>query len=325
MKALVHDTYGSPDVLELRDVETPVAGDGEVLVRVRAAAANPLDWHFLRGIPYVMRAQFGLRVPKRTNVGNDVAGEVEAVGAGVARLRPGDEVFGEVTGSFAEYVAAPENKLQRMPANLSFEQAAAVPVAGVTALQGLRDHGRLRSGQRVLVIGAGGGVGTFAVQIAKVFGADVTGVCSTGKVDMVRSIGADRVVDYIREDPTLGRDRFDVIFQVAGMASAADCRRVLTNRGTLVLSSGDSSGRLIGPIGRMLGGLAMSPFVGQRIVAFIAKPGTSDLGVLRELIEDGRLTPVIDRTYALTDAVEAIRYLEAGHAAGKIVVTVADS
>jgi NADPH:quinone reductase-like Zn-dependent oxidoreductase len=212
-----------------------------------------------------------------------------------------------------------------MPANLSFEQAAAVPVAGVTALQGLRDHGRLRAGQRVLVIGAGGGVGTFAVQIAKVFGAEVTGVCSPGKVDMVRSIGADHVVDYTREDAASGRERFDVILQVAGTASALDVRRVLTPTGTLVLSSGDSAGRLIGPIGRMLGGLAMSPFVGQRIVAFIAKPGASDLRVLKELIEDGRLTPVIDRTYALTDVAEAIRYLEAGHAAGKIVVTVADS
>jgi NADPH:quinone reductase-like Zn-dependent oxidoreductase len=325
MKAIVHDSYGGPDVLELRDVDTPAAPDGEVLVRVRAASANPLDWHFLRGIPYVMRAQAGLRVPKRTNVGNDVAGVVESVGAGVSRLRAGDEVFGDVMGSFAEYVAAPEGKLERKPANLSFEQAAAVPVAGVTALQGLRDHGRLRAGKRALIVGAGGGVGTFAVQIAKSFGADVTGVCSTGKVDMVRSIGADRVVDYTHEDFTKGAERYDVVFQAAGTATPVECRRVLTPKGTLVLCSGDSSGRVIGPIGRMLGGLAMSPFVGQRIVSFLAKPETRDLRVLKELIEDGKVTPVIDRTYALPDAAEAIRYLEAGHAAGKVVVTVADS
>jgi NADPH:quinone reductase-like Zn-dependent oxidoreductase len=325
MHAIIHDSYGGPDVLELRDVEMPAASEGRVLVRVRAAAANPLDWHFLRGLPYVMRAQLGLRVPKRTNVGNDVAGVVEAVGTGVTRFAPGDEVFGDVSGSFAEYVTAPEERLARKPANLSFEQAAAVPVAGVTALQGLRDHGRLRAGQRLLVIGAGGGVGTFAVQIAKAFGADVTGVCSGGKVDMVRSIGADRVVDYTREDFTKGRDRYDVVFQLAGTLSPTTCRRALTPTGTLVLSSGESRGRVIGPIGRILGGLALSPLVRQRIVPFIAKPGASDLGVLRELIEDGKVTPVIDRTYALREAPDAIRYLEEGHAGGKIVITVADS
>jgi NADPH:quinone reductase-like Zn-dependent oxidoreductase len=325
MKAIVHDSYGGPGVLELRDVKTPVASNGSALVRVRAAAANPLDWHFLRGIPYVMRVQSGLRVPKRANVGNDVAGVVEAVGAGVTRFAAGDEVFGDVSGSFAEYVAAPQDHLERKPANLSFPQAAAVPVAGMTALQGLRDHGRLRSGQRALIIGAGGGVGTFAVQIAKAFGADVTGVCSAGKVDMVRSIGADHVVDYTREDFTKGLDRYDVVFQLAGELSPMACRRVLTPKGTLVLSSGDSRGRVIGPLGRMVGGLAMAPFVSQRIVTFVAKPGASDLGRLRELIEDGKLTPVIDRTYALREVPDAIGYLEEGHAGGKIVVTVADS
>jgi NADPH:quinone reductase-like Zn-dependent oxidoreductase len=292
---------------------------------VKAAAANPLDWHFLRGIPYVMRAQSGLRVPKRTNMGNDVAGVVESVGAGVTRFAPGDEVYGDVSGSFAEYVAAPQERLGSKPANLSFEQAAAVPVAGVTALQGLRDHGRLREGQRVLIIGASGGVGTFAVQVAKALGAEVTGLCSSRNVDMVRSIGADRVIDYTQEDFTKGRQTYDLIFQLAGTQSPLACRRALTSKGTLVLSSGESRGRVIGPIGRMLGALVVSPFVGQRLVPFIAKPESSDLGELKKLIEDGAITPVIDRTYPLSEVPEAIRYLETGHARGKVVVTVADS
>jgi NADPH:quinone reductase-like Zn-dependent oxidoreductase len=325
MKAIIHDSYGGPDVLELRDVEAPVASDGQVLVRVRAASANPLDWHFLRGEPYVMRAQFGLRIPKRTNVGNDVAGVVEAVGKDVSRFKPGDEVFGDVNGSFAEYVAAPEDLLESKPANLTFDQAAAVPLAAVTALQGLRDKGGLRAGQRVLIIGASGGVGTFAVQIAKTFDANVTGVCSTRNVDMVRSLGADHVIDYTKEDFTKRGETYDVIFQLAGTASPLACRRALTPKGTLLLSSGESSGRWIGPISRILAAIVGSPFVGQKLVPFIAKRSADDLRVLKGLIEAGKVTPVIDRTYPLREAPEAIRYVEEGHTQGKVVVTVADS
>jgi len=325
MKAIVHETYGSPDVLELADVDMPVAADDGVLVRVRAASANPLDWHFIRGEPYVMRAQFGLRLPKRTNVGNDVAGVVEVVGNAVSRFKPGDEVYGDVNGSFAEYVAAPEDLLESKPANLTFEQAAAVPLAAVTALQGLRDKGGIRAGQRVLIIGASGGVGTFAVQIAKTFDAHVTGVCSTRNVDMVRSIGADRVVDYTREDYALGSERYDLIFQLAGTGSPLECRRALTPKGTLLLSSGESNGRWIGPISRILAALVESPFVGQQLVPFIAKRSADDLRVLKGLIEDGKVTPVIDRTYALPEAPDAIRYVEEGHTRGKVVITVSDS
>jgi NADPH:quinone reductase-like Zn-dependent oxidoreductase len=325
MQAIVHDTYGGPEVLELRDVEKPVAGEGEVLVRVHAASVNPLDWHLLRGIPYAVRGQLGLRLPKRTNVGNDVAGVVESVGPNVTRFAQGDAVFGDVLGSFAEFVAAPEDKLEHKPANVSFEQAAAVPVAGVTALQGLRDRAGLRSGQRALIIGAGGGVGTFAVQIAKSMGAEVTGVCSTAKVDMVQSIGADRVVDYTREDFTKGSERYDVIFQLAGTQSPLDCRRALTTKGTLLLSSGESPGRVIGPIFRIVEAMALNPFVGQRLLPFIAKPGAADLGELKEMIESGSVTPVIDRTFSLADVPDAIRYLEEGHAGGKIVISVAGS
>jgi NADPH:quinone reductase-like Zn-dependent oxidoreductase len=325
MKAIIHETYGSPDVLELRDVERPVASDGQVLVRVRAASANPLDWHFLRGEPFVMRAQFGLRLPKRTNVGNDVAGVVETVGKNVSRFKPGDEVFGDVNGSFAEYVAAPEELLESKPANLTFEQAAAVPVAALTALQGLRDRGGIRAGRRVLIIGASGGVGTFAVQIAKTFDAHVTGVCSTRNVDMVRSLGADDVVDYTKEDFTKRGGTYDVIFQLAGAASPLACRRALRPKGTLLLSSGESSGRWIGPITRILAALVESPFVGQRLVPFIAKRSADDLRVVKGLIESGKVTPVIDRTYPLSEAADAIRYVEAGHTRGKVVVTMADS
>jgi NADPH:quinone reductase-like Zn-dependent oxidoreductase len=325
MKAIIHETYGSPDVLELRDVETPIASDGQVLVRVRAASANPLDWHFLRGEPFVMWAQFGLRVPRRTNVGNDVAGVVEAVGKNVSRFKPGDEVFGDVNGSFAEYVAAPEELLESKPANLTFEQAAAVPVAALTALQGLRDKGGIRAGRRVLIIGASGGVGTFAVQIAKTFDAHVTGVCSTRNVDMVRSIGADAVVDYTKEDFAKRGETYDVIFQLAGTASPLACRRALTPKGTLLLSSGESSGRWIGPLSRILEALVESPFVGQQLVPFIAKRSADDLRVVKGLIEAGKVTPVVDRTYPLREAPDAVRYVEAGHTRGKVVLTVADS
>ena len=322
MKAIVQDRYGSLDVLELKDIDKPLVKDDGVLVRVRAASANPLDWHFMRGLPYIMRPESGLRSPKRSVLGNDMAGEVEAVGKNVTRFRSGDEVIGDVNGSYAEYTCVSEDLLGLKPANLTFEQAAAVPVAGVTALQGLRDQGRIQSGQKVLIIGASGGVGTFAVQIAKSFGADVTGVCSTRNVEMVRSIGADHVIDYTQDDFTRSEQRYDLIFQSAGTSSPSDCRRALTSKGTLVLSSGESGGRWIGPVDRIIKAVLLSLFVSQRLGAFMAKRSKEDLQVLKELIEAGKVTPVIDRTYPLSEVPEAIRYLEEGHARGKIVITV---
>jgi NADPH:quinone reductase-like Zn-dependent oxidoreductase len=322
VKAIVYDRYGPADVLELKDIDKPEPKDDEVLVRVRAASANPLDWHFMRGQPYIARLQMGLPRPKRRVLGNDMAGEVEAVGDKVTRFRPGDEVFGDVSGSYAEYASVSENLLERKPTNLTFEQAAAVPVAGVTALQGLRNKGNVQARQKVLIIGAGGGVGTFAVPLAKEFGAIVTGVCSTTKVDLVQSIGADHVIDYTQEDFTRSGQRYDLIFQLAGTRSPSDCRRALTSKGTLVLSSGESPGRWIGPIGRIVKALVLSPFVSQRLVVFEAKRSKEDLALLKELIEAGKVTPVIDRTYPLSGVPEAIRYLEEGHARGKVVITI---
>jgi NADPH:quinone reductase-like Zn-dependent oxidoreductase len=321
LKAITYHRYGSPDVLEFQEVDEPVAKDDEVLVRVRAVSVNPRDWHFMRGLPYVVRP-FGLRRPKDGVLGSDVAGQVEAVGRNVTRFRPGDEVFGDVlTGGFAEYTGVSEDFLGLKPANLTFEQAAAVPLAALTALQGLRDHGRIRPGQKVLIIGASGGVGTFAVQIAKSFGADVTGVCSTRNLDMVRSLGADHVIDYTQEDFTQRGQKYDLILQLAGTRSPSDCRRALTPKGTLLLSSGESSGRWIGPIGRIIKALVLSPIVSQRLAPFEAKRSREDLQILKELIEAGKVTPVIDRTYSLSEVPEAIRYLEEGHARGKIVIT----
>ena len=323
MKAITYHEYGSPDALEFEDVDAPVVKDDEVLVRVRAASVNPRDWHFMRGVPYFMRAQAGLRRPKSSLLGSDVAGQVEAVGTAVTRFHPGDEVFAHVQdGGFAEYAAVPEEALGLKPANLTFEQAAAVPLAGLTALQGLRDQGRVRPGQKVLIIGAAGGVGTFAVQLAKHFGADVTGVCSTRNLDLVRSIGADHVIDYTREDVTQGGQRYDLIFQLAGTRSPSDLRRALTPKGTLLLSSGESDGRWVGPMDRILKALVLAPFVSQRLSSFLAKSTTEDLQVLKELIEAGKVSPVIDRTYPQSEVPEAIRYLEEGHARGKVVVTV---
>ena len=321
MKAITYHRYGSPDVLEFQEVDEPVAKDDEVLVRVRAVSVNPRDWHFMRGLPYVVRP-FGLRSPKDGVLGSDVAGQIEAVGRNVTRFRPGDEVFADVlTGGFAEYTGVSEDFLGLKPANLTFEQAAAVPLAALTALQGLRDHGRIRPGQKVLIIGASGGVGTFAVQIAKSFGADVTGVCSTRNLDMVRSLGADHVIDYTQEDFTQRGQKYDLILQLAGTRSPSDCRRALTPKGTLLLSSGESSGRWIGPIGRIIKALVLSPFVSQRLAPFEAKRSREDLQILKELIEAGKVTPVIDRTYSLSEVPEAIRHLEEGHARGKIVIT----
>jgi NADPH:quinone reductase-like Zn-dependent oxidoreductase len=323
MKAIAYEAYGSADILEVKDVRKPDVEADQVLVRVRAASANPYDWHFMRGVPYIARTAMGLRKPKYSLLGTDVAGEVEAVGDAVTRFRPGDAVFGFVgSGGFAEYVSAPEKLLALKPDNLNFEQAATVPLAAVTALQGLRDAGGIQSGQKVLIVGASGGVGTFAVQIAKWYGTDVTGVCSTRNVEMVRSIGADHVIDYTREDFTKTGQRYDLIFQLAGTASPAACRRALAPTGRLVLSSGDSPGRIIGPVGRIIKAIVMSPFIGQTLRPFVAKPSSNDLQFLRELIEAGKVAPVIDRTYPLTEAADAIRYIETGHARGKVVISV---
>ena len=325
MKAIVYEVYGSPDVLQVKDIQKPVVGDDDVLVRVRAAALNPLDWHFMRGEPYLMRLMTGLLKPKTNCLGADLAGQVEAVGKNVTRFGPGDDVFADIAdgpwGSLAEYVCVSDDWLEPKPTNLTFEQAAAVPLAGNTALQGLRDVGRIEAGQRVLIIGASGGVGTFAVQLAKWFGAEVTGVCSTRNVDLVRSLGADHVIDYTREDFARGVQRYDLIFQLAGTRSASDCRRALTPRGTLVLSSGDGGGHWLGPLFRLVRALALSPFVGQKLVTFVTKKNRNDLLTMKGLIEAGNVTPVIDRQYTLSEVPEAMRYLEEGHARGKVVIT----
>ena len=323
MKAIVYHEYGSPDVLELEEIDRPVVKDDGVLVRVRASSANPADWHFMRGMPYVMRPQSGLRKPKNGFLGRDIAGEVEAVGNDVTGFRPGDEVFANVeSGGFAEYASVAEGLLVATPVNLTFEQAAAVPLAALTALQGLRDAGHVQPEQKVLIIGASGGVGTFAVQITKSLGADVTGVCSTRNMELVRSLGADHVIDYTQADFTQSGQKYDLVFQLAGTSSPSDLRRSLTSEGTLVLSSGDSDGRWIGPVDRLVKAAVLSPFVSQKLGSFLAKENKEDLQFLKELIEAGKLMPVIDRTYPLSEVPEAIRYLEEGHARGKVVIAV---
>jgi NADPH:quinone reductase-like Zn-dependent oxidoreductase len=323
MKAIVQNTYGSADVLELRDIDKPHIGDDEVLVRVHAAGVDQGVWHMMTGMPYLIRIMgYGLRAPKTRVPGMDVAGRVEAVGKNVTRFQAGDEVFGICEGSFAEYARVKEDKIAPKPANLSFEQAAAVPVSALTALQGLRDHGEVRAGHRVLIIGASGGVGTFAVQLAKAFGAEVTGVCSTTKVDLVQSIGADHVIDYTREDITQTGQLYDVILDIGGNRRLSLLRRALTPRGTLVIVGGEKGGRWIGGVDRPLRGLMLSPFVCHRIRFFVAMGRKEDLQVLTDLIEAGKVTPVIDRTYPLSEAPDAIRYLEEGHARGKLVITV---
>jgi NADPH:quinone reductase-like Zn-dependent oxidoreductase len=323
MKAIVRGTYGSPDVLELRDIDKPEITDDEVLVQVHAAGVGRDVWHVMTGLPYPIRlAGYGLRAPKNPIIGSDVAGVVEAVGKDVTRFQPGDEVFGIGKGSYAEYVCAREDKLAPKPANLTFEQAAVVAISGLTALQGLRDHGQVERGQEVLLIGASGGVGTYAVQIAKAFGAHVTGVCSSTKVEMVRSIGADHVIDYTRDDFAEGDQRYDLILDIGGNSSLARLRRALTPRGTLVITGGESDGQWLGGTDRQIRALLLSPFVGQKLGTFINKENHEDMIVLKELVESGKVTPVIDRTYPLSDVPEAIRYLEEGHAQGKVVITV---
>jgi NADPH:quinone reductase-like Zn-dependent oxidoreductase len=328
MKAIVQDRYGPPDVLELREVDKPVAADSEVLVRVHAAAVNARDWHVMRGDPYIARlldrSTFGRGGPKVKIRGTDFSGRVEAIGRGVTRVRPGDEVFGEVDGAFAEYVCAPDGLVEPKPTNLTFEQAAALPLAGNTALMGLRDVGRVQPVQQVLVNGASGGVGTFAVQIAKALGGEVTAVCSTRNVDLARSIGADHVIDYTREDFTRNGRRYDVVFDLVGNRSLRAFRRALTPGGTLVLSGGGVSrgGSVIGPIGLIVRGQAMSRFVRHRLLVLTATPSSENLAALREFAESGKIAPVIDRTYPLSDVPEAIRYVEVEHARAKVVVTV---
>ena len=324
MKAIVRDTYGSPDVLELRDIDKPEIGDEEVLLRVHAAGLDRGVWHVMAGLPYPIRlAGYGLRAPKNPVIGSDVAGIVETVGKNVRRFQPGDEVFGIGKGSFAEYVCAREDKLAPKPANLTFEQAAVLAVSGLPALQALRDHGRVGPGQKVLVIGASGGVGTYAVQLAKAFGAHVTGVCSTTKVDMVRSIGADQVIDYTREDFAEGDQRYDLILDIGGNSTLRRLRRALTPKGTLVITGGETDGRWLGGTDRQIRALMLSPFVSQKLATFVSSENHEDMIILEELIESGKVTPVIDRAYPLSEVPNAIRYLEEGHAKGKVVITVA--
>jgi NADPH:quinone reductase-like Zn-dependent oxidoreductase len=335
MKAIVQDRYGSADVFELREIERPIAGGGEVLVRVRAASVHADVWHAMRGIPYVLRFMgSGVRRPKHRVPGTDLAGVVESVGTGVTRFRPGDEVFGHSIsanlwrngGAFAEYAAVPENTLQPKPSTLTFEQAAAVPTSGSLAVQHVRDEGRLQPGQTVLINGAGGAVGSFAVQLAKAWGGTVTGVDATGKLDMVRSIGADRVVDHTREDYTGSGERYDVILDIAGSHPWPDVRRALTPDGTYVLIGHDHYGasghRWFGSLGRFAKLLVISPFVRQIHPFRGARDPGDRLVVLRELIEAGKVRPVIDRTFPLSQVPEAMRYLESGRARGKVVVTI---
>jgi len=323
MLALAHERYGPPaEALRLREADAPVPGEGEVLLRVRAASANPLDWHLVRGEPALVRLIAGLRGPKEWQTGADAAGVVEAVGAGVTTLAPGDEVFGTAEGSFAELARAKVDRLAAKPAGVSFEQAAALPVAGCTALQALRDHGELASGQRVLIIGAAGGVGSLAVQIARAMGGAVTGVCSTANLDFVGSLGAERVVDYTREDVTARPERYDLVVQLAGTASLKELRSVLAPGGTIVLAGGgtgrDGSGGVLGPLTRM----AVARVSRSRVRTFIAKIRSADLEALAALVEEGSVTPAITRTFPLADVASALAEIESGHARGKLVIAI---
>jgi NADPH:quinone reductase-like Zn-dependent oxidoreductase len=325
MKAIVQDVYGPVEVLDLRDIERPTTGADEVLVRVRAAGVDPGVWHLMTGEPYLVRALgFGLRRPKVAVRGRDLAGVVEAVGTGVTRFRPGDEVYGTCeSGSFAEYAVALQHRLASKPAGVPFEQAAVTPISGVTALQAVRDCGRVRRGQRVMLIGAAGGVGSFAVQIAKAFGATVTGVCSTSKAELVRRLGADETIDYTREEIDRDGARYDVVIDTAGNRPLRLLRRAMTSQGTLVLVGGEhGGGRLLGGFDRQLRAPLVSMVVRQRLRGLVAKERAEDLEAISTLIESGAVTPLIGRTYALAEVPEAIAHVADGHAAGKVVVTV---
>jgi NADPH:quinone reductase-like Zn-dependent oxidoreductase len=323
MRAIVQDRYGGLDVLELRAIDRPVPKASEVLVRVHAAGLDRGVWHVMTGLPYMIRfIGFGVRRPKVRVRGMDLAGRVEAVGEQVTRFRPGDAVFGWADGSYAEYASVPEDHLAPMPASIGFEQAAVVPISGFAALQAVRDEGEVQPGQKVLVIGAAGGVGSFAVQLAKAFGAEVTGVAGTAQLDLVRSIGADDVIDYTREDVTDGTRHWDVILDTAGHRSLSRLRRALSRRGTLVIVGSEGRGRWLGGFDRQLRALLLSRFVSQRLRALSSKPRHDDLQVLEELIRAGRLRPLVDRTYPLAEVPEAIRHLVEGHGRGKVVITV---
>jgi NADPH:quinone reductase-like Zn-dependent oxidoreductase len=321
MRAIVQIKYGSADTWSLTEIDRPSLADGEVLVRVHTAGIDRGTWHAMAGLPYLGRLYFGLRKPRTAVPGLDVAGTVMAVGAEVSRFAVGDEVFGIGKGSFAEFTRASQDKLVRVPANLPLAQAGVVAVSGLTALQSLRDAGRLQRGQRVLIIGASGGVGSFAVQIAKAFGAEVTGVCSTAKTALVRSIGADHVLDYTTDDFAGGAQRYDLILDIGGNSSLARLRSALTQRGTLVIVGGEDGGRWTG-LSRQFRAVALSPFVRQRLTIRLPKENQADIGRLAELMEAGELTPIIDKTYPLAEAANAMRYLVAGHARGKIAITI---
>lgn len=322
MRAVVQDTYGPAEVLRPDRAPMPAIKAKEVLVQVRAAGVDRGVWHMVTGTPYLGRLAFGIRKPRNAVPGMDLAGVVVAAGAEITRFTVGDEVYGSGSGSFAEYAVAREDKLARKPAGLSFEQAAAVPVSAATALQGLRNAGRIERGQKVLVTGASGGVGSYAVQLAKAFGAEVTGVSSTGKMDFVRSLGADHVLDYAREDFAATAGRYDLILDIAGNPSIARLRRALTAKGTAVITGGEEGGKFAGGIGRQFGALALSPFVRQRLTMFLGLTRSADLEQLTELIEAGKLTPALDRIFRLEEAAAALRYLETGKARGKVVLSV---
>ena len=322
MRAMVQDTYGSAEVLELRDIDKPEIGDDEVLVRVRAAGVNPADWAVMSGLPYIARPVYGMRKPKNAVRGTDVAGVVEAVGTGVTRFRPGDEVLGWCVGAYAEYASVSEGALVLKPENLTFEQAASVPMAGLVALQALRDQGNVHAGQTVLINGASGGIGTFAVQIAKSLGAEVTGVCSTRNVDMVQSIGADHIIDYTQEDFTRSGQRYDFILDNVANHSLSDLRRAVTPTGALVPNGGGFDNRWFASGGRVLRANVLKRSVDHRLRPFLLSPKLEDLVVLKELIEAGKITPVIDRTYPLSETPQAISHVGEGHARGKVAITV---
>ncbi|MEV4604966.1 NAD(P)-dependent alcohol dehydrogenase [Amycolatopsis sp. NPDC049253] len=325
MTAVVQDRYSCvpEDLFRVAQIDTPTVGDDDILVRVRAASVDRGTWHIMSGLPYPIRlAGFGLRRPKYANPGRNLAGTVEAVGPGVTGFASGDEVFGTSTSTFSQYAIARPGKLAPKPANLSFEQAAAVPVSGTTALQAVRDHGRVRAGEKVLIIGASGGVGTFAVQIAKAFGADVTGICSPSKVEMVRALGADHVIDYTRADFTDGGHLYDVVLDIGGNARLSDLRRALTPRGRLVIVGGETDGRLLGGSDRQIRAKLLAPFVHQQLGTFVAKENAADLIALGALIENGKLTPAIDRAYPMGEVATAIRHLLDGKTRGKLVVSV---
>jgi NADPH:quinone reductase-like Zn-dependent oxidoreductase len=324
MKAVVYCEYGSPDVLKLMDIPKPAPNDNQVLVKVRAASVNPYDWHFIRGTPYIMRLGVGLRKPKVTRIGVDFAGTIEAIGKNVTQFKPGDEVFGGKTGAFAEYVCVSDKGVALKPANITFEQAGSVDIAGLTALQAVRDKAKAQPGQKILINGASGGVGTFAVQIAKSFGAEVTGVCSTRNLDMVRSLGADHVIDYTKEDFTKSGQRYDVILDNVGNQPLLGFRRALTPKGKYVMigGGGTTDQGLLGPLFRPIKAMLLSPFVGQDMSMMMTDPTQKDMMQLADLMQAGRVKPVIDRRYKLNEVPAAIRYLEQGHARGKVVITV---